>query len=263
MQKIGREVIAAEWWAQRAPGYAAAMAGVYHAHRLAVVRAMLADLPSGTALDFGCGEGVLLRDLAARSVGRVIGVEPEPALARRIDQSDAPRVSILEGGLDRLAAFTNGALDALLAINVLAFMTDAEEAAFYREAARLVRPGGALLVTHSNRLFDLFTLNAFTADFFISEFKVDAAALLARPTEPHRVTYNVRENPLAYAGKLRNHGFRETRQEFMNWHDRPPLLDAPGTPRMFRDTLDWPETERWKLAFQCSMFASLSTREPE
>jgi hypothetical protein len=49
----------------------------------------------------------------------------------------------------------------------------------------------------------------------------------------------------------------------MNFHAVPPLLstdDPNDMDRKRRDTLEWPNAERWKLAFQCSMFASASLR---
>lgn len=52
----------------------------------------------------------------------------------------------MPGSLDCLSAFPDASTDCLLAANVLAYFTDREEGCFYREARRLIRPGGSLVV---------------------------------------------------------------------------------------------------------------------
>ena len=76
------------------------------------------------------------------------------------------------------------------------------------------------------------------------------------PDEP--VSYNVRENPLTYRFKLAEYGFEEVQQEFINRHNVPPPL-MPAA-RDYPDTLEVPESERWKLMFVCSSFGSRSVR---
>lgn len=77
------------------------------------------------------------------------------------------------------------------------------------------------------------------------------------------MTFNVRENPLAYRFKFRRWGPDEVQQEFANFHPLPPLLTGPAEladidKREYTATLDWDERDRWKLLFQCSMFGSRS-----
>ena len=71
-------------------------------------------------------------------------------------------------------------------------------------------------------------------------------------------SYNVRENPLTYKFKLAKYGFLEKRQEFINLHPVPPSIIGD---KIYYDTLNWNEDERWKLMFICSTFGSLSTRD--
>jgi ubiquinone/menaquinone biosynthesis C-methylase UbiE len=262
MKRVGKDIPSAERWLERAASYEAGLGGAYHAHRLRVVTAMLPDLAGAALVDFGCGDGILAVEAKSRGAARIIGCDPNALLIGRARDKLADG-EFHQGGveiLERLEAATCGCL---LAINVLAYLTDDEEARFYREAARIVRPGGCLLVTHSNALFDMFTLNAFTAAFYQRNFGCDVKGLLQFPEKPQRLSFSIRENPLAYAAKLARLGFRETRQEFINFHPMPPLLstaDPDDMDRARRETLDWPDSERWKLTFQCSMFASASLR---
>jgi ubiquinone/menaquinone biosynthesis C-methylase UbiE len=262
MKRVGKDVSSSERWLERAAAYEAGLGGAYHAHRLRVVTAMLPELANATVVDFGCGDGVLAVEAQSRKAARIIGCDPNQLLIGRA-RTKLASAEFHQGGVEILEQLAEDLCDCLLAINVLAYLTDEEEERFYRAAARIVKPGGRLLVTHSNTLFDMFTLNAFTAAFYARNFACEVKSLLQFPDKPQRLSFSIRENPLAYAHKLAGFGFRETRQEFMNFHAVPPLLstdDPDDMDRPRRETLDWPGAERWKLAFQCSMFASASLR---
>ena len=74
----------------------------------------------------------------------------------------------------------------IFALNVLAYLTDTEERKFYEHAKRIIRPNGVLIVTHSNELFDMYTLNRFTVEFYREHFSftgidTSVAQLLTNP----------------------------------------------------------------------------------
>lgn len=262
MKRVGKEISAEERWRERAASYEAGLAGAYHAHRLSVVKSLLPALAGQAVLDFGCGDGILAAAALARGAGKVVGCDINELLLG-LARERVKGAVFHQGGIAVLEGLADGSFDCLLAVNVLAYLSEDEALRFYRAAARALRPNGTMVVTHSNALFDLFTLNAFTAAFFEQNFGCDVRSLLTFPDKPQRLSFSIRENPLGYAAKLARYGFRETRQEFMNFHPVPPLLshdDPDDMDRERRDTLGWPDGERWKLAFQCSMFASASTR---
>jgi SAM-dependent methyltransferase len=72
--------------------------------------------------------------------GIVVGMDAEPLHARRI----APSIEYVVGNLES-APVAAGCFDAVLALDVLEHLDD--DAAGLREAARMVKPGGLLLVT--------------------------------------------------------------------------------------------------------------------
>jgi 2-polyprenyl-3-methyl-5-hydroxy-6-metoxy-1,4-benzoquinol methylase len=260
MKRVGKDISAARRWEDVASSYAAEIDAAYHAHRLNVIRALFPPLAGKTVLDFGCGDGVLMAEALARGASSVIGLDINETMIA-LAQARAPAGRCHRGGVERLSEF--GGADCLIAANVLAYMTDDEETRFYRAAAQVVPVGGHLVVTHSNALFDLFTLNAYTVDFFRRCFEADPTALLAHPDKPSRSSFNIRENPLSYGAKIARYGFREERQEFINYHAMPPLLSGENPDDMKRarpDTLSWPEADRWRLMFQCSMFGSRAVR---
>lgn len=107
---------------------------------------MLARVDAGgyrRALDVGCGEGRFCRMLRARGV-EAVGVDPtEPLLeqARRRDPSGDYR----EGRAEALA-FEDGSFDLAAAYLSLIDIEDFEAA--IAEMARVLRPGGALLIAN-------------------------------------------------------------------------------------------------------------------
>jgi SAM-dependent methyltransferase len=107
--------------------------------------ALLALLPPDWAVaDLGCGTGALCAALAPH-VRRVVGVDASPSMlraaARRtasLDHVELHRADLAETGLE------GGAFDAALAVLVLSYVE--REGAVLAEAARLLRPGGRLVL---------------------------------------------------------------------------------------------------------------------
>ncbi len=221
---------------------------------------------SRRVLDFGCGDGPL-SERVVEAGGEVVAIDSDASMisvaAARLSAS--PAASARVGSVESLSRFPDASFDCLLALNVLAYLHGGLDAVFYREAARLLKPGGILVATHSNSLFDLFTLNAFTLRFFRENFSVlgrdcEIEALLTHPDEPDRVPHSVRENPLAYGTKMKAYGLQEVRQDFAIPHALPPLLlnEDPDdlANREVPDIAFLPETEAWKKMFLCSIFGS-------
>jgi 2-polyprenyl-3-methyl-5-hydroxy-6-metoxy-1,4-benzoquinol methylase len=262
-------------WRSRGTDYVRGLEGPYHANRLAMVKALFASTAFGglTCLDFGCGDGVFAEYLLSEGA-RVDAIDTDSTMIRAAQErlrSRWPEVGLHCGGVEKLRELPAGSVDALVALNVLAYLTAEEERVFYEQAARLVKEGGSLTVTHSNELFDMFTFNRYTVDFFRRNFSFeqrscDITSLLTNPEKPERRVFNVRENPLSYRHKLARAGFREVGQEFAILHTLPPLLTPDIdfddiNSRTYSPTTGWPESEKWKLMFGCSIFGSHSIRE--
>lgn len=252
MKRIGRDVSAAEYWENEGSEYHSAIGNSYHEHRLSVVRSLLPKDPK-TVLDFGCGDGVMLANFPH---SKCIGIEPDAGLLASAKRQ-FPSATLMRGTVQSMADIEPSSVDLLLCLNVLAYMTDTEDRLFYEQTSRVVRTGGSLVVTHSNELFDLFSLNSYTVDFFRRYFGCDPSSMLTHADKPTQATYNIRENPLTYATKLAKYGFIEDRQAFINFHEQPPLLGKDDS--KLRDTLSVAD-QQWTLMFRCSTFASRSRK---
>ena len=112
----------------------------------AAVLGMLGDAPVQALLDLGAGTGRML-ELLAPLAARAVGVDLSPAmlnLARaRIEQKGLRNVQLRHGDI-YAPPVERGAYDLVVIHQVLHFLDDPGRA--LAEAARLLRPGGRLLV---------------------------------------------------------------------------------------------------------------------
>ena len=101
-------------------------------------------LPSGPAsvLDAGCGTGGLIKSLrAANPAWRITGLDFMPLACELARERTG--VEIVQGSITALP-FGDGAFDAVVSADVVCQVEDGAQA--LREFARVVRPGGAVLV---------------------------------------------------------------------------------------------------------------------
>lgn len=107
----------------------------------ASVAALLAERWATTVVDVGCAEGVL-RGASGPGRTRVIGLDRSPTMLA------AHPPPVVCGDARRLP-FRDGIADAVTALNVLYHLPDPVPA--LREVARVLRPGGSLVVSTISR----------------------------------------------------------------------------------------------------------------
>jgi 2-polyprenyl-3-methyl-5-hydroxy-6-metoxy-1,4-benzoquinol methylase len=109
------------------------------------------DLAGTVWLDAGCGTGTLARWLATRGCS-VLGVDAAfemVAAARAAPAQDSDRLSFVRVQTIARLALDNCSLDGILCSSVLEYVPDPE--ACLTEFARVLKPGGLLLVSIPNR----------------------------------------------------------------------------------------------------------------
>jgi ubiquinone/menaquinone biosynthesis C-methylase UbiE len=106
-------------------------------------------------LDVGCGNGAYTTVLG-RDFREVHAIDVEPQRIERFRETVAadPKFSVTVGSAEALD-FADDSFDVVTAIEVLEHIVDLERA--LAEIRRVVRPGGAFLVSCPNRLFPLET----------------------------------------------------------------------------------------------------------
>jgi SAM-dependent methyltransferase len=137
---------AKNYWDQRASAYCDTMHTDYYKNRLAMVDALIGESDMlGSVVDFGCGNGIHVERCAALG-GAAIGIDIEPKIVNVTRQRIATykgNDQVLEGGIERLFDLESGSYDTILALNVLAYLDGTQCDTFYRQAARILRKGGA------------------------------------------------------------------------------------------------------------------------
>src|SRR4051794_3333525 len=136
------------------PGVTTRGEAVHHAHAL-----VLDQLGPGDrrVLDLGCGVGTAALYLARRRAVEVVGVSISPAQVRLADRY-AARAAPLQGGVRFAPADFTALPEELtgfdLAFAIEAFVHADPAAAFFDQAARALRPGGALVIVDDVRAGD-------------------------------------------------------------------------------------------------------------
>ncbi len=133
-----------------AAGWAQGYTGGSFGRRRACFRALLdRNVEPGKAwLDLGCGSGVLTSELMLRGA-TVVAVDGSPGMLREAQAGMADEhgsvVTWLQSDVQSLPQLRNAEFDGVLCSSVMEYLENPDAA--LREAARLLRPGGKLIVS--------------------------------------------------------------------------------------------------------------------
>jgi ubiquinone/menaquinone biosynthesis C-methylase UbiE len=103
-------------------------------------------------LDLGCGDGHWSASLAGR-VPEIYCVDPSLLAIKRLRSRNLPGVLGINGMGDRLP-FADGFFDGMFLIFVVEHMRDPMP--LLREAHRVLRPGGTMIVSTDSKIYDIF-----------------------------------------------------------------------------------------------------------
>jgi predicted TPR repeat methyltransferase len=113
---------------------------------------------AGSVLDVGCGTGLVGRALRTRGfVGQILGLDISQAsleIARQCGAYD----SVEHADLQQRLPFGDDSVDALVCVGVMTYLPEVE--AVWREFARVARPGGLVVATQREDLWDSRTCQA-------------------------------------------------------------------------------------------------------
>ena len=108
-------------------------------------------LPGGDALlDIGCGDGELVARVAER-YPRIVGGDISPAVVEEASRRRGAVARWMVLDASRTLPFADGSFSDVVALSTLQYLFD--PAAFLREAHRVLRPGGRLLVETPNMAY--------------------------------------------------------------------------------------------------------------
>jgi len=113
-----------------------------------IIERMAAETGGGSLVDLGCGTGFVI-NIAKRFFRRVVGVDITPAMLDRVDLSGG-QVEVCLATTDAVP-FADGEFDACTAYGYLHHLYDLEPT--FREAARLLRPGGQFFADQDSNYY--------------------------------------------------------------------------------------------------------------
>ena len=205
-------------------------------------------------LDVGCGAGQTVFDVLSRGA-QGEGIEPVPELVAAgqalLESNGHPPGAIRQGDLSDLPNVPAASYDCVALLSVLPAIPFAAWETAHKNIAACIRPGGWMVAAYRNQLFDLYTFNSITLDFY-NEVLWDRSAigrdpdedalnglrsLITHPDEPGRFHTSApdkafgrlerpKSNPLTLARYLAPFGLKVERIRFCHFHFVPPLLDA-------------------------------------
>jgi predicted TPR repeat methyltransferase len=106
---------------------------------------------AASVLDVGCGTGLVGRALRGSGfAGRILGLDISPASLEVAEQSGAYD-SLEPADLQQRLPVDDDSVDAVVCVGVMTYLPEVE--AVWRELARVVRPGGLVVVTQREDLW--------------------------------------------------------------------------------------------------------------
>jgi 2-polyprenyl-3-methyl-5-hydroxy-6-metoxy-1,4-benzoquinol methylase len=202
-----------------------------------------------TALDFGCGGGALLLKMLNKGVDAK-GVEKHSKLCSlakdRLEQSGFDPSCVMQGSISELGNFKKHSFDFVVLMGVFQYVPLNERLLLMRHIYDLLKPGGHMVATFQNALFDLFTFNKYSIDFMQQKIfqplgvdsllgesiLTDLRALLTHPDKPDFSPLIARDNifvettnPLTISEELKVHGFMLMNKYFYNFFFVPRLIE--------------------------------------
>jgi 2-polyprenyl-3-methyl-5-hydroxy-6-metoxy-1,4-benzoquinol methylase len=121
----------------------------WYARHLAAYQWLTALIPpTGRVLDAGCGEGYGAEHLRTTGARSVVGLDYDGTALRHITKV-YPELKVLQGNLVQ-QGLADDAFDLVVSMQTIEHLWD--QPAFVAECARVVRPGGTVVLTTPNRL---------------------------------------------------------------------------------------------------------------
>jgi SAM-dependent methyltransferase len=259
--------------------------GLRHRDRLLLAHIMEPRrAASPRVIDFGCGQGQLLSHLLADGYD-AMGMEVHEGM-RRVAAGQLASMGrpdrILTGGVAEFKCLPPESFDVVVMMGVFQYLSDQDYDEVFAAAARVLRPHGCLAATFQNALFDLFTFNKYTVDFFMHQLvgplsrpadrdriEQALATLISHPDKPEYSPARARDNvfvrltnPLLIADQVARYGFEVRQKYFYEWFGLPPLLGSQFS-EIARPIAEHFEVQRaaaWQGHFMANAFLAELTR---
>lgn len=234
-----------------------------------------------SVLDIGCGSGWSVLD-ALEQGADARGIEPVAELKQHgcqlLEKHDHDPDRITQDDLASLSSLDDESQDCIALLSVLPHVPADNWQAVHEDIARVLRPGGRLIAAYRNQLFDLYTFNSFTLEFYdkqlwgcppcepLSGHIDDLKGLITNPDLPgpyftaardksFGALDRVKSNPLEMPAFLSRFGLTSEAVRFYHFHCVPPLLEkSVDDLRQINHQLELSMSDDWRGNFMAAIF---------
>jgi SAM-dependent methyltransferase len=240
-------------------------------------------------LDIGCGGGHTLLDACALGLSPV-GIEPVPELVKfgktLLSENGFDSERILQGDASTLLRVEEGSLDCISMLSVIPHIPESEWAQVHESISRGLSRTGKTFIAYRNELFDLYTANSFTHEFYQENFfshwsysedkchelMENLVAHIPNSTQPGTNHTNsddkkfgnlkrVRSNPLVQAQYLSEFGLKIDEIMFCNFHPKLPSMGSLSREEIsIKHNLELDLANKWQGYFMASMFIIVASK---
>ena len=236
-----------------------------------------------SVLDIGCGGGWTVLD-ALQSGVSARGIEPVAELQKfgveLLMSNGYPGKCIVQDDLSILREMPNAQEDCIALLSVLPHVPNQDWDSVHANISRSLKPGGKFFAAYRNILFDLYTFNSFTLEFYdqtlwnvqgAEDLNTDSVlnhlkGLITNPNLPgpyHTIAVDksfgelrrVKSNPLTIGSYLSSFNLHLDRVRFYHYHCAPPLM-MQTLPRHkeINPEMELQLSDDWRGNFMCAMF---------
>jgi SAM-dependent methyltransferase len=236
-----------------------------------------------SVLDIGCGGGWTVLDALQLGI-KARGIEPVKELKEfgcdLMEKNGFDRSCIQQDDLSVLASLPDASEDCIALLSVIPHVPSENWNKVHNDIVRVLKPGGKLIVAYRNELFDFFTFNSITLEFYDrtlwdkKEFTslnntetIDLLkGLITHPDLPGKYftaaedqsfgkLERKKSNPLTIKDFLLNYGLLWESSQFYNFHCVPPLMqEKVKNLKKINYDAGLNLVNDWRGYFMCPMF---------
>jgi 2-polyprenyl-3-methyl-5-hydroxy-6-metoxy-1,4-benzoquinol methylase len=243
-------------------------------------------------LDVGCGTGQLCIETSQMGINSV-GLDFAPQMIERakLNASETGSSAKFQIGSIFDVEMSSGSYDLVSAQGFIEYISSEQFDEFLEICCEVLTPGGFVAIGSRNRLFNLFTLNDFTAMEielgFVDELRAEVEALVAAASQveaidrlnkftaeyghpvSHPLTHvgvqtRYQYSPAEILNRLDRVGLKAKYFLPVNFHFLPPVCLTSLESQQMRDMLaKWAmtmETNNYRLIPQCSSFVFVASK---
>jgi SAM-dependent methyltransferase len=257
-------------------------------YRKNIYKDILESSKPKSLLDVGCGGGWNVLDalelgIDARGIEPVLELKEHGCDLLSKHQHDSGRIT--QDDLSMLYELESNSLDCISFLSVLPHVPKSEWDKIHENIGRILKPGGKLISVYRNKLFDLFTFNSITMEFYDknlwdlevfdelgSERVSQLKTLIANPDLPTPYHTNavdksfgelarVKSNPLTIDKYLSAFQMNVENISYYNYHCMPPLMiDDTKQFKKINHEMEATMSNNWRGNFMAAMFVVEATK---